>query len=52
MKILRVAYTVLHEEEVPDDFIWEDAKELMEERAEDYLVDGFYSDVEWQVCNK
>ena len=52
MKVLRISYTVLHEEEVPDDFTWEQGKEIVEELAEEYFVDGFYSDVEWQVDNK
>lgn len=51
-KILRINYCLLWEEEVPDDITDEECKELVEAHAEDFFVDGFYSDVEWQVDNK
>lgn len=52
MKILRINYCLLWEEEVPDDITDEECKELVEAYAEDFFVDGFCSDVEWQVDNK
>lgn len=51
-KILRINYTYLWSEEVPDNITDEECRALVEEHAEEIFVDGFYSDVEWQVDNK
>ena len=52
MKKLRINYCLLCEEEVSDDITEEECKEIVESLAEELFVDGFYSDVEWQVDDK
>lgn len=52
MKKLQINYCLLWEEEVPDNITEEECKEIVESRAEEFFVNGFYSDVEWQVDDK
>ena len=52
MKQLRINYCYLWVEEVPDDITDEECKAIVEEHAEEIFVDGFYSDVEWQVDDR
>lgn len=52
MKKLRINYCLLWEEEVPDNITEEECKEIVESHAEEFFVNGFYSDVEWQVDDK
>ena len=52
MKKLRINYCLLWEEEVSDNITEEECKKIVEAHAEEFFVDGFYSDVEWQVDDK